>query len=66
LLSAGHEIPSDIPGVWTKDEDEILLGSETRKIQSLLQKHGSDFYNERFKYLEERQKAQDVVMREED
>jgi telomeric repeat-binding factor 2-interacting protein 1 len=66
LLSAGHEIPSDIPGVWTKDEDEILLGSETRKIQNLLQKHGSDFYNERFKYLEERQKAQDVVMREED
>ncbi|CRG84032.1 hypothetical protein PISL3812_01375 [Talaromyces islandicus] len=64
LLSAGHGIPNDMPGVWTKEEDEIVLGSETRKIQSLLQKHGSDFYNERFKYLEERQKAHDIVMRE--
>lgn len=66
LLSAGHEIPNDMPGVWTEEDDEIVLGSETRKIQGLLQKHGSDFYNERFKYLEERQKAHDVVMREEE
>lgn len=66
LLSEGHEIPSDIPGVWTEQEDEIVLGSETREIEALEKKHGSEFYNERFKYLEERQKALDVVMGEED
>lgn len=65
VLSQGREIPDDIPGVWTEDEDNTLLtSSETRKIEALLQKHGSKFYNERFKFLEERQKAYDVVMQE--
>ncbi|KAH8705035.1 TRF2-interacting telomeric protein/Rap1 C terminal domain-containing protein [Talaromyces proteolyticus] len=63
-LSRGDGIPKNVRGVWTEEEDEILQGTETRKIDALEKKHGSEYFWERYDYLENRRKAYQEVMKE--
>ncbi|KAL2835255.1 hypothetical protein BDW59DRAFT_5664 [Aspergillus cavernicola] len=48
---AGKGIPSDMRGVWTPEDDRCVETQEARKIQRVLEKHGSDLFNSRWEYL---------------
>lgn len=51
-LVAGKDIPTDIAGVWTADDDRCIEGRDTRDIERVLEKHGSDYFNSRWQYLD--------------
>ncbi|KAF7587990.1 hypothetical protein BBP40_006442 [Aspergillus hancockii] len=51
-LTAGKDIPNDIPGVWTAEDDRCIEADQTRPIKRVLEKHGSESFNARWKYLE--------------
>lgn len=44
---------TDIPGVWTKEEDDILTGSDARKLKQLEKKHGWDEFQARVEFLQQ-------------
>ncbi|KAL4785234.1 TRF2-interacting telomeric protein/Rap1 C terminal domain-containing protein [Aspergillus varians] len=50
-LVAGKGIPTDMRGVWTTQDDRCLEAQDTREIQRVLEKHGSDLFNSRWEYL---------------
>ncbi|KAI9046280.1 putative transcription factor Rap1 [Aspergillus affinis] len=50
-LVAGKDIPKDMPGVWTAEDDKCIQGGDTRDIKRVLEKHGSEFLNSRWHYL---------------
>ncbi|KAI9926837.1 hypothetical protein ASPWEDRAFT_715736 [Aspergillus wentii DTO 134E9] len=50
-LVAGKDIPDDIPGVWTAEDDKCIEGQDSRGIERVLKKHGSEFFNARWEYL---------------
>lgn len=50
-LIAGKGIPDNMPGVWTAEDDRCLEAKETRTIEQVLKKHGSDAFNSRWEYL---------------
>lgn len=52
-VRAGKGIPTDVPGVWSEDEDEQLEGGNARAIRSLEKKHGWDACRARLNYLEQ-------------
>lgn len=64
LLSSGQGIPNDRPGVWTEQDDEVLMGTEGRAIELLNKKHGKEYFNRRYKYLEDRAEALQLVAKE--
>ncbi len=47
-------IPKNIPGVWTKEEDDVLLSEvrQTAKFQQIKDKHGASRLKERLQFLE--------------
>ncbi|KAE8374626.1 TRF2-interacting telomeric protein/Rap1 C terminal domain-containing protein [Aspergillus bertholletiae] len=50
-LMAGKGIPDHMPGVWTAEDDRCFEAQETRTIERVLKKHGSDAFNSRWEYL---------------
>lgn len=50
-LERGEEIPSDVKGVWTKEDDEVLMGSNAREIKRVEGKHGQKSVKERWEVL---------------
>ncbi|KAL2870479.1 putative transcription factor Rap1 [Aspergillus lucknowensis] len=50
-LVAGNGIPADMRGVWTAQDDRCVDAQDTREIQRVLMKHGSDLFNSRWEYL---------------
>ncbi|KAL2797714.1 TRF2-interacting telomeric protein/Rap1 C terminal domain-containing protein [Aspergillus keveii] len=51
-LVAGKGIPADMRGVWTAHDDSCIDAQDSREIQRVLEKHGSDLFNARWKYLD--------------
>ncbi|OJD25920.1 hypothetical protein ACJ73_02708 [Blastomyces percursus] len=56
-MAAGKEIPNNVKGVWTKEDDECLEASDSKGIEAVLQKHGDELFNERFEYIMARRAA---------
>ncbi len=52
-LKAGHGIPTDIPGVWTPEDDRDLESSDSRAVKRVERKHGHILFNARLEYLGE-------------
>ncbi|OJD12039.1 hypothetical protein AJ78_07310 [Emergomyces pasteurianus Ep9510] len=50
-MAAGKGIPDNVRGVWTKEDDERLEASDSRIIEAVLQKHGTELFNARFEYI---------------
>ncbi|PYH98801.1 hypothetical protein BO71DRAFT_315458 [Aspergillus ellipticus CBS 707.79] len=50
-LVAGKDIPDDMPGVWTPEDDRAVEGTDARAIKRVIEKHGADAYNSRWEYL---------------
>ena len=50
-LEKKEGIPKDIKGVWTKEDDELLMGTDARGIKRVLEKHGQRSMDERFECL---------------
>ncbi|KAE8351635.1 TRF2-interacting telomeric protein/Rap1 C terminal domain-containing protein [Aspergillus coremiiformis] len=51
-IVAGKGIPGSMPGVWTAEDDGCIEAKETRPVERVLKKHGSEFFNTRWEYLE--------------
>ncbi|RMJ23742.1 transcription factor Rap1 [Aspergillus sp. HF37] len=49
-IVSGKGIPSNMPGVWTPEDDKCIEGNDARSIGRLLDKHGT-FFNIRWEYL---------------
>lgn len=49
--AAGKDIPTDMAGVWTADDDRCLEAVDGRAVKSVYEKHGSDLVNARWEYL---------------
>ncbi|KAH1491992.1 hypothetical protein LV164_006473 [Aspergillus fumigatus] len=50
-LAAGKGIPEDMPGVWTPEDDECVEVGDSRAIERVLKKHGSEAFEARWNYL---------------
>lgn len=50
-LEKGEGIPGDVKGAWTKEDDELLMGTDARGIKGLEGKHGRRSVDERFECL---------------
>jgi telomeric repeat-binding factor 2-interacting protein 1 len=64
LLSSGQNIPSDIPGVWTEQDDKDLLGADARAITRLNEKHGAELFQKRYDHLKNSAEATRLVAQE--
>ncbi|KAJ5669630.1 hypothetical protein N7462_010700 [Penicillium macrosclerotiorum] len=51
ILRDGNDIPNNIQGVWTGEDDECLEGPDARGIERVLTKHGQSACNARWEYL---------------
>lgn len=51
-LKAGKDVPNNIRGVWTKEDDECIEAADTRMVTLVLEKHGQENFNNRWAYLE--------------
>ncbi|KAL3479936.1 TRF2-interacting telomeric protein/Rap1 C terminal domain-containing protein [Aspergillus californicus] len=50
-MVTGKGIPTNKRGVWTSQDDSCMEAQDTREIQRVLEKHGSDLFNSRWEYL---------------
>ncbi|KAL3464027.1 TRF2-interacting telomeric protein/Rap1 C terminal domain-containing protein [Aspergillus heterothallicus] len=50
-MIAGKGIPTSVRGVWTAQDDICVNAQDSREIQSVFDKHGSDLFNARWEYL---------------
>ncbi|GFF72246.1 hypothetical protein IFM53868_00766 [Aspergillus udagawae] len=50
-LAAGKGIPEDMPGVWTPEDDECVEVGNSRAVERVLKKHGSEAFEARWNYL---------------
>jgi TRF2-interacting telomeric protein/Rap1 - C terminal domain/Rap1 Myb domain len=50
-LASGNGVPKDARGVWTKKDDELLMGTDARGIKRVQEKHGKRSVDERFECL---------------
>lgn len=64
LLSKGKKIPDNIPGVWTEEDDEALTGQDGRAMERVMEKHGSELFDERWQFLEQSARATVFVAEE--
>ena len=46
------ELPENMKGVWTEDDDRDLYSSDARKVGRLEPKHGADQVNARYEWLQ--------------
>ena len=51
-IATDHGFPSEIPGVWTEEEDAVLRAGRRSKIKKLREKHGDHFCDERLQFLD--------------
>ena len=51
-LLKDKNVPQDVPGVWTVEEDRIIEGSDSREIARIGKKHGEDEMITRLRWLE--------------
>jgi TRF2-interacting telomeric protein/Rap1 - C terminal domain len=51
-LASGNGVPKDARGVWTKEDDELLMGTDARGIKRVQEKHGKCSVDERFQCLD--------------
>ncbi|EAW06482.1 putative transcription factor Rap1 [Aspergillus clavatus NRRL 1] len=51
FLRDGRGIPENMPGVWTPKDDECVEKGDSRAIEQVLKKHGSDSFKARWEYL---------------
>ncbi|KAG0644762.1 hypothetical protein HOY80DRAFT_938391 [Tuber brumale] len=49
-ISKGEE-PADIPGIWNKEDDEVLMGSDSRKMKELSDRKGDAEITRRMNFL---------------
>lgn len=49
-ISKGEE-PADIPGIWNKEDDEVLMGSDSRKMKELSDRKGDTEITRRMDFL---------------
>ena len=49
---SGKGLPSDVPGIWSVEEDEWLEGGDARRLRDLEKKHSGDEMGSRGKFLE--------------
>ncbi|RHZ62131.1 putative transcription factor Rap1 [Aspergillus thermomutatus] len=50
-LAAGKGIPENMPGVWTPEDDECVEVGNSRAVERVLKKHGSEAFEARWNYL---------------
>jgi TRF2-interacting telomeric protein/Rap1 - C terminal domain/Rap1 Myb domain len=50
-LERGSGVPENMRGVWTKEDDELLMGTDARGIKRVQEKHGPRGVDERFECL---------------
>ncbi|KAL4922280.1 TRF2-interacting telomeric protein/Rap1 C terminal domain-containing protein [Aspergillus aurantiobrunneus] len=50
-LVAGKGVPTDMRGVWTAQDDRCMEAQDSREIERVLEKHGSELFNSRWEYL---------------
>lgn len=50
-LERGEGVPRDVRGVWTKEDDEVLMGTDARGIARVERKHGKTSVEERWECL---------------
>ncbi len=50
-LERGRGVPRDVPGVWTKEDDELLMGTDARGVERVERKHGARSVAERWECL---------------
>jgi hypothetical protein len=46
-------LPPDMKGVWTETDDHLLMSRDTREVDRVLQKHGHENCEARFRFLGE-------------
>jgi len=51
LVAAGQDIPTDMRGVWTPEDDRCLEGEDKYGVERVLKKHGDAAVNDRWEYL---------------
>ncbi|KAF5004458.1 hypothetical protein F66182_16039, partial [Fusarium sp. NRRL 66182] len=61
VLSKEKRIPSDMQGVWTEADDEALTGQDGRAMERVMNKHGSELFDERWQFLEQSARATQLV-----
>lgn len=52
-LAKSRNIPTNIAGVWTAEEDKDLEGGNAVKLKALVSKHGTDEFDARMKFLDD-------------
>lgn len=50
-LVAGKGIPDNVAGVWTPEDDKCMEAKDTRVVDRVLNKHGMQYFDVRWRYL---------------
>ena len=50
-LERDRGVPRDVRGVWTKEDDELLMGTDARGVEQVERKHGATSVAERWECL---------------
>ena len=50
-LDRHNEVPTDIRGIWTEEDDKCLEAVDARKINAMIEKHGQDGLDKRYDFL---------------
>lgn len=51
LVAAGQDIPTDMRGFWTPQDDQSLEGGDKYGVERVLKKHGDEAVTARWEYL---------------
>ncbi|RVX75632.1 hypothetical protein B0A52_00985 [Exophiala mesophila] len=52
-VDADIPLPKNLEGVWTPEDDDMLMSTQTREAALVMAKHGRENCNRRFQYLNE-------------
>ncbi|KAI9716988.1 MAG: hypothetical protein M1828_007453 [Chrysothrix sp. TS-e1954] len=52
-LKAGKGFPRNVPGIWSEDDDAVLMGGDNVKRKRLEKWHGPEFYQRRLQHLKD-------------
>ena len=50
-LEENGELPADVRGVWTGEDDRALESADARDVQRVLKKHGQEGFEGRWRFL---------------
>ncbi|KAI9845080.1 MAG: hypothetical protein M1837_005084 [Sclerophora amabilis] len=51
VLSEGKDVPHDVPGIWTAEEDKALESGDSKELERLETKHGQEGFERRWTFL---------------